>query len=218
MGGYKHKPSAAALATPYTELTLALTPSSGTPSSILHDATLDAGLLNGWVVGNPESKLTGAVDNGTTQDLVLAQDNLAGAFTASVRFEIAPNGGHWTFGVAIFQKEPTSVSDQPYAYSGFGRTGSTTLVGPRATLYGINSSTESSTDANISCGAGVEITAHLEVDADGKIRMYYTPDGGSKTEHGAPSGDYINTVGSPFRSSATRTTRAARRSRFIRSM
>jgi len=44
----------------------------------------------------------------------------------------------------------------------------------------------------------VEITAHLEVDADGKIRMYYTPDGGSKTEHGAPSGDYINTVGSPF--------------------
>jgi len=113
MGGYKHKPSAAALATPYTELTLALTPSSGTPSSILHDATLDAGLLNGWVVGNPESKLTGAVDNGTTQDLVLAQDNLGdgdwgqsqdptqkGVFLRLRRRDL-PEGAYVRFGPAV---------------------------------------------------------------------------------------------------------------------
>ena len=56
-----------------TAVAQTLSPASGTPSSIADGATLDAGMLNGWVVKDPNGVFNAVVDDGTTCNIKFDQ-------------------------------------------------------------------------------------------------------------------------------------------------
>ncbi|MGB1780483.1 MAG: hypothetical protein ACPHQP_13065, partial [Longimicrobiales bacterium] len=64
------------------------TPSAGTPSSIADGATLDAGMLTGWKVTDPNGALNSVVDDGAK--LTVGFDQGSGATTAlySANFQL----------------------------------------------------------------------------------------------------------------------------------
>jgi len=93
-----------------------LSPSSGTPSSIADGATLDAGMLNGWVVKDPNGVFNAITDDGTTCNIKFDQGG-GGTLTPSNGSAFVTNGliqypnllmGDFDF--AIYTDNPGSVA------------------------------------------------------------------------------------------------------------
>jgi len=222
MGGFKHRrSSAAALATPYTELSLALSPASGTPSSILHDATLDAGLFSGWKVYDPAgrivsisddgSKLTVVVSPGTYDDDTWGHGNgpqfnsgavalyyptrVAGSLDAEVDVDWTMNGGgNSSCGVIQYADAGNSEANSCYMFSGL-YSASTTLQKARLQIKSFSNAgalAESGTFAH-----ALRHKTRLVVTDAGLVRGYYTKNGFAEVEHGSPSGLPQVTPGGP---------------------
>ena len=214
------KVQAAGSASPWEAISVTKSPSSGTPTSILDGATLDAGAMVDWVVVDANARAVSMSDDGTSFDIELNKGTLGnedwgncndahynggfairypekidGEFSIELDVEIPSTSGNCVAGVAAWQEEASVSNDTPSMFSGFGRTGASSVIAPKAYLTGINGHTESNPEALISIGSGVRIKCRLQIDSSGKFRAYYTPDGGSETEHSPTSNDYKATVG-----------------------
>ncbi|MHC4378416.1 MAG: hypothetical protein ACYS26_17585 [Planctomycetota bacterium] len=214
------KVQAAGVESPWEAINVTKTPSSGTPSSYLDGVVLDATGLEGWVVGDANGRMTSFSDDGSkisivqnagslgNEDWGLCNDahynggtyvrypqKIDGEFSIEVEFSISNAGaGNFCIGVAAWQEEAAVSADTPAMYSGFGRLGSTTLTNPRCHLSGLNGATETDTDTFVSYASGATLKARLQVDSDGKCRMFFTH-GGVEYEHNATSNDFKATVG-----------------------
>lgn len=212
--------AAGGTASPWEAINVTKSPSSGTPSSYLDGVVLDATGLEGWVVGDANGRMTSFSDDGSKVSIVQNAGSLGnedwglcndahynggtyvrypekidGEFSIEVEFSISNAGaGNFCIGVAAWQEEAAVSADTPAMYSGFGRLGSTTLTNPRCHLSGLNGGTETDTDTNVSYASGATLKARLQVDSDGKCRMFFTH-GGVEYEHNATSNDFKATVG-----------------------
>jgi hypothetical protein len=99
-----------------TTVAQTLSPASGTPSSIADGATLDAGMLNGWVVKDPNGVFNAVTDDGTTCNIKFDQGgggtgtpSNGNAFLTNGRIQY-PNLLMGDFDFAIYTDNPGSVA------------------------------------------------------------------------------------------------------------
>lgn len=99
-----------------TTVAQTLSPSSGTPSSIADGATLDAGMLSGWEVKDPNGVFNAVTDDGTTCNIKFDQGgggtgtpSNGNAFLTNGRIQY-PNLLMGDFDFAIYTDNPGSVA------------------------------------------------------------------------------------------------------------
>ena len=99
-----------------TTVAQTLSPSAGTPSSIADGATLDAGMLSGWEVKDPNGVFNAVTDDGTTCNIKFDQGgggtgtpSNGNAFLTNGRIQY-PNLLMGDFDFAIYTDNPGSVA------------------------------------------------------------------------------------------------------------
>jgi|DEB0MinimDraft_6_1074348.scaffolds.fasta_scaffold01042_4 hypothetical protein len=187
------------------------TPTGTSPSSWTHGDTMDAGMLAGWRVWDPGGLITGIVDDGVAFGVTVNPGNLSNDCWGNADGPQANNGVAFyypnpmvaaldatldallnitsqqsCFGLIQFTPPATVALDSLYSYNGFGPLNSATVSRFKASVWGPNGG-DDRTEFPTLYPDNTRHLVHTVWETPGNARFYFTPSGGSETEHGAPS-------------------------------